>query len=271
VEIGLGRNEHAVLMALAYHTGLDGSNTAWPAQTTIARMAGISIRAIRNSLRRLEASGAIETAYTVGKGSSYRITPEMDGHEWQKTPAQRAALDRGRVCRTTPAQRSALPRHSMPPNKSIRTRVVEQENSPQTRARETAQPMSPETPEQIAAGEILAAQYIVHNRATRDLIAQIVGYVANELGCSRFEAEDQVKLGLVASKPDFARAQNLHFWLEDNDWRSWALEPQKILQMRELLKRCAEKPRARQTVIEGRHEREGIEAQQGSGIAGCAQ
>jgi len=49
-----------VLMGIAYHMGKDGLNGCWPAQTTLAAYANVSVRQVRRAIDHLVEIGELE-------------------------------------------------------------------------------------------------------------------------------------------------------------------------------------------------------------------
>lgn len=64
-----------VLMGIAWHTGVDPSDGAYPSQSTLASYANTTVRQVQRALATLEDLGEIETAVHDGTGyRSDRIT-----------------------------------------------------------------------------------------------------------------------------------------------------------------------------------------------------
>jgi hypothetical protein len=83
-DIGLHRGERDVLVALASHTGLDGSNKAWPSVQTIAHEMGMKSSGVKKSLAHIEGSRVIKVTRDTGKHNVYQITPEIGSHSWDR-------------------------------------------------------------------------------------------------------------------------------------------------------------------------------------------
>jgi hypothetical protein len=90
----------SVLIALAEHADQDGK--CFPAISRLMLFSGLSERAVRGALRKLEDAGMLKTEQRDGHRSTYELT--MNGNT---TPAPRAPHP-GTTCRG--------PRHDMPPS-----------------------------------------------------------------------------------------------------------------------------------------------------------
>jgi DNA-binding transcriptional ArsR family regulator len=100
------------------------TQAGFPRLTTVAELTGLSLRAVRNSVRKLEALGLVRSQPRPGRSTIYRLTlpassaparraappptltPSPTIRRHPKTPARGAA---------TPARGAVPPRHGMPP------------------------------------------------------------------------------------------------------------------------------------------------------------
>ena len=89
-----------VLIVVADHAHDDGTG-AYPSVPTIAAMARLSVRGVRNALGRLEASGVIAIERRAGRGNAYRVL---------LTPASGAGVPR-QMATGTQANGDTTPAH----------------------------------------------------------------------------------------------------------------------------------------------------------------
>ena len=103
-----------VLAVLASHAGRPGTTVVWPKQATVARLAGISDRSVRNGLRELEGLGEISVvAHGQGRGATHYnlaiLSPTFDTFEETINRKQASGLDEPETGTRGPVSENAKP------------------------------------------------------------------------------------------------------------------------------------------------------------------
>lgn len=89
------------------------THMCWPSIGRLARLTGLSEKAVRLAIQNLEAAGYIEADRTPGQHSFYTML-ERDKFDVKRFMKRNA--DPGKKYRTTPVKSTAGPRYNLPPN-----------------------------------------------------------------------------------------------------------------------------------------------------------
>ena len=98
VELGMGRSERDVLVALMAHTKIGEGNQAWPSQRALMKAAGRGHSTLNAALDNLESARIIHREKRpLPQTTLYRIIPEQDGHIWERIVRKSNSSENGVV------------------------------------------------------------------------------------------------------------------------------------------------------------------------------